>query len=138
MPLLSPQDIHMLRQRIQQTIQTIFLAGAAWLLLVLVSLRLGVHGVVAAFEVIVFAAAMIWSIYGRLDDLHQDLKNGTKLRLETTVEAKLLVGGISPTIVVRGEKQAISRASYNSLQVGDCVRLEIAPRSRTFLSLQKI
>jgi hypothetical protein len=75
---------------------------------------------------------------GDRDDLHQDLKNGTKLRLETTVEAKLLVGGISPTIVVRGEKQAISRASYNSLQVGDCVRLEIAPRSRTFLSLQKI
>jgi hypothetical protein len=81
MPLLTPQDIQMLRQRIQQTIQTIFLAGAAWL---------------------------------------------------------LLVGGISPTIVVRGDKQAISRAIYNSLQVGDCVRLEIAPRSRTFLSLQKI
>jgi hypothetical protein len=137
---LSPQELQTLKQTMGFTRNLIYFVSAAFALLLLLSPSVisGLNGVIIGIGLLLTIALMIWAMNGLLGRIGQDVKNGVKLVKIATVEQKLMVNGTAPAIVLAGEQQLITSETYNSLQVGDGVRLEVTPLSRTFISLKKI
>jgi hypothetical protein len=137
---LSPQELQTLKQTLGFTRNLIYFVSAAFALLLLLSPSVisGLNGVIIGIGLLLTIALMIWAMNGLLGRIGQDVKNGVKLVKIATVEQKLMVNGTAPAIVLAGEQQLITSETYNSLQVGDGVRLEVTPLSRTFISLKKI